>query len=82
MTREELDILIGDHREELKNRLHWVIGNYFGEIINSVSADRLKHDIEAEFMKFGINIDVDCWADDDGTMLISSNPSIKDLLEL
>ena len=41
MTREELDILIGDHREELKNRLHWVIGNYFGEIINSVSAERL-----------------------------------------
>lgn len=81
MTREELDILIGDHREELKNRLHWVIGNYLVEIINSVSADRLEHDIKAEFRKFGINIDVNCRADND-TMLISSNPSIKDLLGL
>lgn len=50
-------------------------------MINLYTANRLKYDIEAEFMKFGINIDVDCWADDN-TMMISSNPSIKDLLGL
>lgn len=81
MTKEELDILIGDNREELKNRLHWIIGNYFDEIINSVSANRLEHDIKTEFLKIGINIDVNYTADN-GTMYISSNPLIKDLLGL
>lgn len=81
MIREELDILIGDHLEELKNRLHWVIGNYFDEEINLDSSIRLKHDLKNEFKKFNIDIDIDCRADN-GIMYISSYPSIKDLLGL
>ena len=81
MTRNELDNLIGDNYEELKNRLHWIIGNYLDEIISSVSANRLEHDIKTEFRKFSIDIDVNCRADS-GTMYISSSPSIKDLLGL
>lgn len=81
MTRNELDSLIGDNCEELKNRLHWIIGNHLDDIISSVSANRLEHDIKAEFRKFGINIDVNCEADN-GIMYISSSPLIKDLLGL